>query len=243
MLVELDDILHTLDEHGRLPAAAVADMLDLHAFDVRIALLGAATWGLVRRDGRGAWMLTERGRAAVSSDAPVAARPRPLHRARRPVLAAWALVAVAVVAVLAASWVSHPAAPSAGSEFSAAGGTTSRAFVGISGSRARRSRAALVPRLGALPPQQSTTAGPLPAYRTHSGPRVAAVVPRAIAGARPAAVVPARAARGNRVESVRPVPVLIRALRSGGHRVAAARLRTSRKRSAKHPAVAGRRPR
>lgn len=243
MLVELDDILHTLDDHGRLPAATVAGMLDLHAFDVRIALLGAATWGLVRRDGRGAWMLTQRGRAAVRSGGPVAARPRPLSQGvRAPVLVAWSVAVVAVVAVLAASWVSRPAAPSAGSEFSAASGSTSQAFVGISSSGVRRSHAGRVSRPGASPARQNTTTGQVPPTRTHLSPHGTTLAPRAVAGARRGAAAPARAATRNRVQSIHPVPVLVRALRSGGQRLVAAR-RASRTRTAHHRAVARHRSR
>jgi hypothetical protein len=204
---------------------------------VRIALLGAATWGLVRRDGRGAWLLTARGRAAVRSGAPVAARPRPRRRARRaPVLVAWGLAVVTVIAVLAVGLVSRPAAPSSGSEFSAASGATSPAFVGISSSVARRSHPGHLSRPGASPAHQSTTTGQLPVAQTRPSPQVTTPAPRAVTAARPGAVAPARAAGTSRVRSVHPVPVLVRALRSGGHRLVAAR-RTLRTRSAHRRAV------
>jgi hypothetical protein len=236
-LVELDEILHTLDEHGRLPAAAVASMLDLRRFDARLALFGAATWGLVRRDGRGAWLLTERGRAAVRSDALPVPRRTPLRRAlRAPVLAAWVVAAVAAVGVLAAGWASRTAGPSAGSELRAASGTRSPAFVGISRSHGRHSHRAPSARssAGGARGYQTVTSVVVPAARTRLGPRTATILPRVTPRARAGAIVLARVADGHRLTPIRPVPVVVRALRTSGHRLVSAPQRTSPKRKPKH---------
>lgn len=76
-LVELDEILGTLREHGPLPSDAVAGILDLHLFDARIALVDAAISGLIRLDRRGAWMLTDRGLAAITCAPPNAPTREP----------------------------------------------------------------------------------------------------------------------------------------------------------------------
>jgi hypothetical protein len=67
-LVELEEILRTLRDDGPRSSDAVARELGLHTFDVRLALLDAAIWGLIRRDRRGAWTLTDRGLALLLSD-------------------------------------------------------------------------------------------------------------------------------------------------------------------------------
>jgi hypothetical protein len=66
-LVELEEILRTVRDHGLLSNDALARELDLHSFDVRLALLDAASWGLIRRDRRRAWMLTHRGEALITA--------------------------------------------------------------------------------------------------------------------------------------------------------------------------------
>lgn len=71
-LVELEEILRTLRDDGPRSSDAVARELGLHTFDVRLALLDAAIWGLTRRDRRGAWTLTDRGLALVNPDVPTA---------------------------------------------------------------------------------------------------------------------------------------------------------------------------
>jgi hypothetical protein len=71
-LVELEEILRTLRDDGPRSSDAVARELGLHTFDVRLALLDAAIWGLIRRDRRGAWTLTDRGLALVNPGVPTA---------------------------------------------------------------------------------------------------------------------------------------------------------------------------
>jgi hypothetical protein len=67
-LVDLKEILRTLRDQGPLSGGALARELDLYAFDMRLALLEAASWGLIGPDRRGAWTLTERGVALVAPD-------------------------------------------------------------------------------------------------------------------------------------------------------------------------------
>ena len=71
-LVELEGILRTLRDRGPLSSDALARVLDLHSFDLRLALVDAATWGLIGRDRRGAWSLADRGVALVTPSLPVA---------------------------------------------------------------------------------------------------------------------------------------------------------------------------
>lgn len=70
--VELEEILCTLRDRGPLSSDALARKLDLYAFDLRLALVDAATWGFVSRDRRGAWTLSDRGLALVTPILPVA---------------------------------------------------------------------------------------------------------------------------------------------------------------------------
>jgi len=67
-LVDLKEILRTLRDHGPLSGGALARELDLYSFDLRLALVEAATWGLIGSDRRGAWTLTDRGVALVAPD-------------------------------------------------------------------------------------------------------------------------------------------------------------------------------
>lgn len=66
-LVDLEEILCTLRDHDLSSSDAVARELDLHRLDARLALLDAANWGLIRRDRRRAWMLTDRGEALITA--------------------------------------------------------------------------------------------------------------------------------------------------------------------------------
>jgi hypothetical protein len=66
-LVELEEILRALRDHGLSSNDALARELVLHSFDVRLALLDAASWGLIRRDRRRAWKLTDRGEALITA--------------------------------------------------------------------------------------------------------------------------------------------------------------------------------
>jgi hypothetical protein len=82
-LVELEEIPGALRDHGPLSSDALARELSLYSFDLRLALVNAATWGLVNRDGRGAWTLTDRGTALVTPVLPVADRADSSDHGRR----------------------------------------------------------------------------------------------------------------------------------------------------------------
>jgi hypothetical protein len=64
-LVGLDEILVVVRDRGPLSSHAVARTLQLYELDARLALLRAAGLGLTRRDERGDWSLTTRGRESL----------------------------------------------------------------------------------------------------------------------------------------------------------------------------------
>lgn len=74
-LVETDEILQILRDHGPLPTVSLARALDLWRLDAAVALRAARTYGLVRRNRQGAWRLTGYGLATLTCRA---------HRGRDP---------------------------------------------------------------------------------------------------------------------------------------------------------------
>jgi hypothetical protein len=65
-LVELDEILVVVRDRGPVSSRAVARTLKLLELDARLALLRAGVLGLTRRDDRGQWSLTTRGRESLT---------------------------------------------------------------------------------------------------------------------------------------------------------------------------------
>ena len=68
-LVTFDGILRALHDRGPMTTEALANDLDRHRLVVLIALLDAATWGLVCENERSAWILSKRGLAAIRAGA------------------------------------------------------------------------------------------------------------------------------------------------------------------------------
>jgi hypothetical protein len=67
-LVALDDVLGALTEAGPLSTDAVARELKLSRLDARLVLVDAHAHGLVRRNSRGEWTLSDLGQQALTAE-------------------------------------------------------------------------------------------------------------------------------------------------------------------------------
>ncbi len=81
-LVGLQDALRVLDRAGPVSSAALAHELGLHRLEVRMMMLQAHWYGLVRATNRGEWAISQRGREALAGRAAPPSIPEQLRTAR-----------------------------------------------------------------------------------------------------------------------------------------------------------------